>query len=617
MNDDERANVNRYDHSPEAAAPDAGGAGLDPAPDASPNDRVETNFTPPVSANSADQPNEGAVGNGIDSLPPFEPGGVRTPDVVFAFACPECRGALERTGLDELICSRDSLVFRCVDGIWRLMTAERLEQYAQFLREYDIVRQAEGRGSDDPAYYRALPYEDHGGALGADWKIRARSYETLIERVIEPLELRAGRSLAILDLGAGNGWLSNRLAAREHRVAAVDLRVDPLDGLGAHAHYETGFVPVQAEFDRLPFAGGQFDLVIFNAALHYSADYQVTLKEALRVLGDDGHIVIIDSPVYRDPESGRAMVREREADFVARFGFPSNARPAENFLTHDRLRELGETLGVRWRLHEPFYGLEWALRPWRAKLRRRREPARFYVIDGRRQPAPPAGEPGRVKRAAGRFLTRWRYRLTQRGRYRQLALEEVAGYPLVILPDVFNPAIFRTGAFLAEALNGELIPPGSTVLDLGCGSGIVGIAAARWAGRVVAVDINPEAVRCTRINALLNRVDDRLVARQGDLFEPAGVEQFDVVLFNPPYFRGAPTDLHDYAWRSEDAVERFAAELAGHLKPGGYALVVLSTDGESPAFLDAFQANGLGVSVAARRELLNETLTVYRLIAKE
>jgi release factor glutamine methyltransferase len=166
-------------------------------------------------------------------------------------------------------------------------------------------------------------------------------------------------------------------------------------------------------------------------------------------------------------------------------------------------------------------------------------------------------------------------------------------------------------------LDGELIPPGSTVLDMGSGSGVVGIVAAKWEARVLAVDINAEAVRCTRINAMLNNVDDRLEAREGDLFAPVRGDRFDVVLFNPPYFRGSPGDAHDYAWRSEDTVERFAAELGEHLNPGGHALVVLSTDGETPAFLDAFRTSGLDIGVAARRELLNETLTVYRLSVRE
>jgi hypothetical protein len=48
------------------------------------------------------------------------------------------------------------------------------------------------------------------------------------------------------------------------------------------------------------------------------------------------------------------------------------------------------------------------------------------------------------------------------------------------------------------------------------------------------------------------------------------------------------------------------------LSPAGSALVVLSSDGEQAAFLDAFRANGLACQVVARRDLLNETLTVYR-----
>jgi HemK-related putative methylase len=372
---------------------------------------------------------------------------------------------------------------------------------------------------------------------------------------------------------------------------------------------------VQAEHDRLPFAAGQFDLVIFNASVHYAADYAVTLREALRVLTPGGHLAIMDSPVYRDGSSGTAMVREREEQFLERFGFRSNALPSEGFLTFDRLDELSTTLGIEWRLHAPDYGWRWRLKPWKARLLRRRETASFFVIDGRRA-APEMRSPSRLKQSVGRFLLQWRYRLTQRHRHNRLVLEEVAGRPLLVLPEVFNPKLLRTGEFLACALDERLISRGSRVLDMGSGSGVAGIVAANWAGQVAAVDINPEAVRCTRINTLLNRVEDRVEVREGNLFGPLGGERFDVVLFNPPYFRGAARDMADHAWRSEDTVERFAAGLKSHLNPGGCALVVLSTDGDTPAFLQAFRENELDIGVVARRELLNETLTVYRLSAK-
>jgi len=210
-------------------------------------------------------------------------------------------------------------------------------------------------------------------------------------------------------------------------------------------------------------------------------------------------------------------------------------------------------------------------------------------------------------------MLRWRFRLLQRHRYDRLVLEEVAGKPFLVLPQVFNPALFIASQLLARALNPRLVPPGSTVLDMGAGSGIGAVFAAQWAARVVAVDINPEAMRCARINALLNRVDDRVEAVQGDLFAPVQDEQFDVVLFNPPFYRGAPRDALDQAWRSLDAVERFAAGLRSHLKPGGYALVVLSSEGEAESYLQAFRANRLGVETAIRRDVINESLTVYKL----
>ncbi len=96
-----------------------------------------------------------------------------------------------------------------------------------------------------------------------------------------------------------------------------------------------------------------------------------------------------------------------------------------------------------------------------------------------------------------------------------------------------------------------LIPPDASVLDLGCGTGVVSVFAAQQAGRVVAVDINPAAVRCARINALLNGVEGTVEVREGDLFTPVADERFDVIVFNPPYFRGQPRSSFERALRSD------------------------------------------------------------------
>ncbi|HUY99987.1 MAG TPA: HemK2/MTQ2 family protein methyltransferase, partial [Thermomicrobiaceae bacterium] len=360
----------------------------------------------------------------------------------------------------------------------------------------------------------------------------------------------------------------------------------------------------------------QFDVVVFNASLHYSADFDTTVAEALRVLHHDGLLVIIDSPIYRDPSSGAAMVREREESFTREFGFPSNAVPMENYLTDRRLAELADRRGVRWRQLRPNHGVRWALRPWRARLTRSREPARFLVIVGQRsaETAPDMSHPW--------LRRRWRQGLAlavplRKRRLGRPVLERVTGYPILVLPGVFNPRLMRSGEFLARTLDDRLIPPGCRVLDMGTGTGIGAVAASRWAGQVVAVDINPQAVRCARVNALLNGVEERVQVYHGDLFAPVRGECFDVVLFNPPYYRGQPRDLGDHAWRSVDVVERFARSLGRHLSPSGHALVVLSTDGDQPGFLAAIRAHGFESRAVARRDVVNEILTVYQLTRGE
>ena len=98
---------------------------------------------------------------------------------------------------------------------------------------------------------------------------------------------------------------------------------------------------------------------------------------------------------------------------------------------------------------------------------------------------------------------------------------------------------------------------------------------------------------------------------QGDLFAPVAGLRFDLVLFNPPFFRGRPKSRRDMAWRGTDVMERFAAGLPLALVPDGRALVVLSTDGDAPGMIRAFKREGLAVEVVARRDFGNEIMTVY------
>lgn len=218
-----------------------------------------------------------------------------------------------------------------------------------------------------------------------------------------------------------------------------------------------------------------------------------------------------------------------------------------------------------------------------------------------------------IRRLLGRAMALG-YRLLGKDRYDDYRLERVLGTPLIVTPTVFNPRVPRTGAFLAALIGPQIIGGESEVLDLGTGSGIGAVFAARHARRVVAVDINPAAIRCAGINAQLNHLEHRIELRHGDLFAPVSGERFDLVLFNPPFLRGTAIDDRDRAWRSNDIAGRFAAELGDHLKPGGMGLLLLSTFGDAAAFLGELTRHDFGISVLARRGFINEQLTIFRLV---
>jgi HemK-related putative methylase len=205
-------------------------------------------------------------------------------------------------------------------------------------------------------------------------------------------------------------------------------------------------------------------------------------------------------------------------------------------------------------------------------------------------------------------------RLIGRDRYDDFRLERVYELLFIVIPSVFNPKLTRTGEFFASQIDAKLVDRDCEVLDMGTGSGVCAMFAAKYAQRVVAVDINAAAVRCAGINALLNHLDHKIDVRHGDLFAAVPGERFDLIMFNPPFVRGSPRDDRDRAWRAIDVAERFAAGLRAHLKPRGCALVLLSSFGDGRFFLEEFSRQSFAITVLAERRFVNEKLTLLKLL---
>jgi ubiquinone/menaquinone biosynthesis C-methylase UbiE len=292
--------------------------------------------------------------------------------------------------LDETVCAICNCVMLRIDGIWRAMRPGRADLFAGPLSSYEAVRKTEGRWSTDPSFYLSLPWKDTTGRFTEQWRIRAHSFRFLTKTLL-PICMKAfgKQRLRILDIGSGNCWMSYQLSLLGHLPVAVDLSVSSLDGLGAPEHYcadsGSAFPRFQAEMDRLPFTSGQFDMAIFNASFHYAQDYEVTLRETLRVLRRGGAIAIVDSPTYPCEANGEAMKHEKSDDFLRRYGTASGNMGGLEYLTPERLARL-ENTGIRWRRYSPWRGWRWALRPFTARIARRRRPSQFHVYLGIRTP---------------------------------------------------------------------------------------------------------------------------------------------------------------------------------------------------------------------------------------
>jgi HemK-related putative methylase len=225
-------------------------------------------------------------------------------------------------------------------------------------------------------------------------------------------------------------------------------------------------------------------------------------------------------------------------------------------------------------------------------------------------------EQGPLRNALGAALG---FGLRAAGAHRERErLEWVHDMPLVVLPTVFNPRLLRTGAFFAELIAARRLGAGGDVLDLGTGTGVCALFAARHACRVVAVDINRAAVRCAAINAQLNQLTSVVTCLHGDLFAPVHGQRFDAIFFNPPFILGTPADARDCAWRGTDVAARFAAGLESHLTAEGRAYLLLSTFGDACAhFVDELARRGYSLDVLAARRFVNERVTVLEVSAPE
>lgn len=152
------------------------------------------------------------------------------------------------------------------------------------------------------------------------------------------------------------------------------------------------------------------------------------------------------------------------------------------------------------------------------------------------------------------------------------------GVSVLVHPDVFPPYFTFSTKILLNFLK-EIDLKGKTFLELGCGSGIISLYAAKNGAQVTATDINNTALEHLKKAAKTNAL--RLEILNSDLFEQLNHRQFEYIIINPPYYPRNPDNLKEHAWfcgSNFEYFERLFKELPPYLHSENKTYMILSQD---------------------------------------
>ncbi|MCB0712564.1 MAG: methyltransferase [Ignavibacteriae bacterium] len=192
----------------------------------------------------------------------------------------------------------------------------------------------------------------------------------------------------------------------------------------------------------------------------------------------------------------------------------------------------------------------------------------------------------------------------------------IRGVTLQTDPDVFHPTCFLSTPLFADYL---LTQPllGASLLDMGTGSGAIGILAALAGADVVACDINPKAIALAEQNAAATGA--KIALYLSDLFEAIPPTEFDWICFNIPFYPKVVTTPMEQALNAGEkfeVVRRFAEGAEEYVATGGRVAIIFSEDSGYDQIISIFLDSGYRI-VDDRRRLKNLELFHITVFATE
>jgi release factor glutamine methyltransferase len=191
----------------------------------------------------------------------------------------------------------------------------------------------------------------------------------------------------------------------------------------------------------------------------------------------------------------------------------------------------------------------------------------------------------------------------------------IDGFKLLVMKGVFHPKLFFSTGYFYDFI--KKLPLRGSLLEIGCGTGILSMLSLKKGCEVLATDISSKAVKNSRINFERNFPENKnYQVIQSDLFNNVPYRKFETIIINPPYFFKKPSNEAEFAWycgENGEYFEKLFNGLENYAHQGTAVYMILAENCDIQRIQAIAERNKICFKLVEKKKVRWEMNFIYKL----